>query len=64
MTTAFAMQVLINFTFYYFLYLEKEILFQYGDVSKTQSSKVRNQYSLILNRLTATLNTLLPELNV
>ncbi|EOA93250.1 hypothetical protein Anapl_18458 [Anas platyrhynchos] len=39
MTTAFAMQVLINFTFYYFLYLEKEILFQYGDVSTTESSK-------------------------
>lgn len=64
MTTAFAMQVLINFTFYYFLYLEKEILFQYGDASTTQSSKVRNQYSLILNSLTATLNTLLLELNV
>lgn len=38
MATAFAMQVLINFTFYYFLYLEKEILFQCGDVSTTQSS--------------------------
>lgn len=56
--------LLINNTYNFFLYLEKEIFFHCDDVSMIKSSKFKRWHALLLNSLNAIPNTLLLELNM